>query len=162
MTTKEQERKALAQIRAIVDSLGEGSYIATAFEGCFEDAEENITNDFAVSMKDRYQHAMSEAEECRKQYVALCEEYRAERVRLEKALDEERKNVANALEEIEDREELLKRERESRDIALKGLDAAQATLEDARHDLAEANGTIHAMADEIIRLKAKLYDMMTK
>lgn len=33
MTTKEQERKALAQIKKIVESLGEGSYIATAFEG---------------------------------------------------------------------------------------------------------------------------------
>jgi hypothetical protein len=41
MTTKEQERKALAQIKKIVESLGEDSYIGTAFEGCFEDAETN-------------------------------------------------------------------------------------------------------------------------
>lgn len=53
MTTKEQERKALAQIKKIVAGLGEGSYIATAFEGCFEIAEENIENDFGCSMKDR-------------------------------------------------------------------------------------------------------------
>ena len=33
MTTKDQERKALAQIRKIVESLGENSYVATAFEG---------------------------------------------------------------------------------------------------------------------------------
>ena len=42
MVTKEQERKALNQIKKIVDSLGEDSYIAMAFEGCFEDAETNI------------------------------------------------------------------------------------------------------------------------
>lgn len=53
MTTKEQERKALAQIRKIVDGLGEGSYIGTAFEGCFELAESNIEYDFGESMQDR-------------------------------------------------------------------------------------------------------------
>lgn len=53
MTTKEQERKALAQIRKIVEGLGEGSYVATAFEGCFELAESNIEYDFGESMQDR-------------------------------------------------------------------------------------------------------------
>lgn len=53
MATKEQERKALEKIRNIVAELGEGSYIATAFEGCFDIAEENIDNDFACSMKSR-------------------------------------------------------------------------------------------------------------
>lgn len=60
MTTKEQERKALAQIRKIVDSLGKDSYIATAFEGCFEIAAENIENDFACSMAQRVEAAESE------------------------------------------------------------------------------------------------------
>ena len=61
MTTKEQERKALAQIKKIVDSLGENSYVATAFEGCFEDAEYNIENDFACSMKQRAESAEKKA-----------------------------------------------------------------------------------------------------
>ena len=47
ITTKEQERKALVQIKKIVDGLGKDSYIAAAFEGCFEIAESNIENDFA-------------------------------------------------------------------------------------------------------------------
>ena len=51
--SKQQERDALDQIRAIVDTLGPDSYLATAFVGCFEDAEENIKNDFACSMKQR-------------------------------------------------------------------------------------------------------------
>lgn len=51
--SKEQERKALESIRAIIATLGPNSYLATAFEGCFEIAEENINNDFADSMKDR-------------------------------------------------------------------------------------------------------------
>jgi len=51
--TKEDERKALAKIKAIVDGLGEDSYVATAFEGCFEIAEENIANDWACSYKQK-------------------------------------------------------------------------------------------------------------
>lgn len=63
MTTKEQERKALERIRKIVAELGENSYVATAFEGCFEIAEENIENDFACSMKQRWESAVADAEE---------------------------------------------------------------------------------------------------
>ena len=61
VTTKEQEKKALAKIREIVESLGENSYIGTAFKGCFEIAEENIEWDFADSMKDRLETAREEA-----------------------------------------------------------------------------------------------------
>lgn len=61
MTTKEQELKALNQIRKIMDALGENSYIAAAFEGCFEIAEENIKNDFACSMKQRAESAERKA-----------------------------------------------------------------------------------------------------
>lgn len=53
MTTKEQERKALEKIKKIVAELGPDSYVGTAFEGCFEDAETNIENDFAFSMAQR-------------------------------------------------------------------------------------------------------------
>lgn len=60
--TKEQERKALAQIKKIVEGLGENSYIGMAFEGCFEIAEENIENDFGCSMKQRWEAAQKEAE----------------------------------------------------------------------------------------------------
>lgn len=51
--TKEQEREALEKIKALVAELGPQSYLATAFDGAFEDAEENIENDFAFSMKGR-------------------------------------------------------------------------------------------------------------
>ena len=55
--TKDQERDALAKIKAIIESLGPNSYVGTAFEGCLQDAEDNIENDFALSMKDRYLEA---------------------------------------------------------------------------------------------------------
>lgn len=62
MTTKEQELKALRQIEKIVENLGENSYLATAFEGCFEIAEQNIENDFACSMKQRAEAAEAQSE----------------------------------------------------------------------------------------------------
>lgn len=62
MTTKEQELKALTQIKKIVDGLGEDSYIGTAFDGCFEIAETNIDNDWACSMKQRAESAEKKIE----------------------------------------------------------------------------------------------------
>lgn len=58
--TKEQEREALAKIVKIVAELGPDSYLATAFDGAFEDAETNIENDFAFSMKGRVEAAERE------------------------------------------------------------------------------------------------------
>lgn len=66
MTTKEQEFKALTQIKKIVDSLGEDSYIAMAFEGCFEIAEINIAHDWGCSMKQRAESAEKKVEELEK------------------------------------------------------------------------------------------------
>lgn len=71
MTTKEQEKKALEQIRKIVSGLGEDSYIGTAFEGCFEIAEENIENDFACSMKQNAEHYMELYENLQDEYYTL-------------------------------------------------------------------------------------------
>ena len=51
--TKEQERETLEQIKAMVAELGPQSYLKTAFEGVFEDAEQNIEDDAAYSMKAR-------------------------------------------------------------------------------------------------------------
>lgn len=85
MTTKEQERKALAQIKKIVEGLGEDSYIGTAFEGCFEIAEENIENDFACSMKQRYERASEEAAS----FEAQASEYKKQVERLTTQLERE-------------------------------------------------------------------------
>ena len=82
MTTKDQERKALEQIRKIVEGLGNNSYIGTAFEGCFEIAESNIENDFACSMKERAESAEHEVR-------CLNEKIR----NLQKALDEDNQTI---------------------------------------------------------------------
>ena len=53
--TKDQERGVLQQIKALVADLGPHSYIATAFRGVFDIAEENIDNDFSGNPVDQAQ-----------------------------------------------------------------------------------------------------------
>ena len=48
--TKQQERDTLEKIRKMVEQLGPDSYLAAAFEGCFDLAADNIDNDWACSM----------------------------------------------------------------------------------------------------------------
>lgn len=83
--TKEQEHKALAKIRKIIAELGENSYIGTAFEGCLQDAESNIENDFGDSMKARYEYS-------EKKLAAAQEEIR----KLKGELEESEKNYRAA------------------------------------------------------------------
>jgi predicted RNase H-like nuclease (RuvC/YqgF family) len=59
--TKEQERKALVEIREIVDGLGENSHVAAAFDGCFGIAGENIRYDQMCSMKEKVEAAEKQA-----------------------------------------------------------------------------------------------------
>lgn len=69
--TKEQERETLKKIRAMVAELGPQSYLATAFEGAFEDAEQNIEFDAAFSMKTRVESAEEKLREMGDKYNAL-------------------------------------------------------------------------------------------
>lgn len=100
MTTKEQERKALEKIRKIVEELGENSYVATAFEGCFEDAELNIENDAAFSMKTRADMLEKDLKEAEARLEASRNEQEALKRKLE-AKDKTIENLTKALEEAE-------------------------------------------------------------
>ena len=88
MATKEQESKALEQIKKIVEDLGEGSYLAAAFEGCFDVAEENIRCDFGCSMKQRAESAEKAAEDLRKELSIM--KARAEALEILKKESDER------------------------------------------------------------------------
>ena len=68
--TKQQERDALAKIRAMVEELGPDSYLAAAFAGCFELADQNIEYDFGDSMKARAESANLDAEKAQKELAA--------------------------------------------------------------------------------------------
>lgn len=148
MTTKEQERKALEQIKKIVAGLGEGSYVATALDGMFEDAEENIENDFALSWKDRAQTAEKRLAELQADYNRQISEMSARRVEAENEVHEREERLIAAC-----------TERDENAIDAKEWHERHDRESEAR---AKAEATVAAQETEIIRLKAKLYDMMTK
>ena len=144
MATKAEERNALEQIIKIINSLGPDSYIGTAMDGMIEDAKENIENDFALSMKDRWMTAESRMDEIN---VDLGRAYE-ERDSARKELTLVKRTLSD---ESDRRNEIFKELQECRKISSERLDKVI--------ELQAANAE---QADEIIHLKAKLYDLMTK
>ena len=142
--TKERERKALEQIKKIVEGLGNDSYIGMAFEGCFEIAEENIANDFGCSMKQRADKASEEAEYFKKAAELYAEEQEKEQERVEEL--EKRVGQLEAR-----RDELLEEVKKGTDATIQNWNKFRE--QEDRADRAEA---------EVIKLKAKLYDLLIK
>lgn len=144
MTTKEQERKALEKIRKIVEELGENSYVGTAFDGCFEIAEDNIEDDFACSMKQRAEIAEEKLE----------------------AAGIIRGNLERENEDLRIKNKLLgerieQHDKNYEDLRLKKEEYKQNALENWNKYREAQNALIVAEA-KITELKAKLYDYMVK
>lgn len=75
--TKQQERDTLEKIRKMVEQLGPDSYLATALEGCFDLAAENIDNDWACSMADRARNAEKRVAELENKLSEAVKDYEA-------------------------------------------------------------------------------------
>lgn len=143
MTTKDQERKALEQIKKIVVSLGVESYIGKAFEGCFELAEENIDDDFWNSYKEKAELNRIEAEKWIDRSTAAEEKLAAKEKELKEANDRIEKLLKTCSEANGNNQKFYERQVE--------LMNKVAELEDKQT----------AMELENMKLKAKLYDLMT-
>lgn len=142
MATKDQERKALEQIRKIVEGLGEDSYIGKAFEGCFDDAESNIDNDFWNSMAQRYKGMLGKE---------------IENVNKIKSLEDQNEEVKQKLWEAkEDVQEWQKRYDRLQENANDYANKAKENWNNFR----EQEEKVSALELENMKLKAKLYDMM--
>lgn len=138
--TKAQERETLEAIRKMVAELGPQSYVATAFEGCFEDAEQNIEYDFGCSQK-RLADAAAEK----------VTELEAEIKKLRDQLAESEKNYEDAR-AVND---ALDEKRASEIAALKAQVLSPDDLEDVRQLLEErvdqAEEQAQKAAAEIVR-----------
>ena len=145
MTSKEEERKALEQIKKIVSTLGPDSYIATAFEGCFDIAESNIDNDFACSIKQWADRLEGQNKELTKTVA----EQKAEIERLNstnQSLRQDRDTVS----------ELLVKERKQNAEEINRLNSIIA---ECRKDSDDKEYQIQDMANQILKLKAQVYDL---
>lgn len=153
MTTKEQERKALEQIKKIVEGLGEDSYVGIAFEGCFRDAEENIENDWACSRYDAWQMAEQKNEELRAQMEELKNERDALKMLNSKNNAELAKRTEEANEDAQEwksrYEKVVERMNEYHDESIKHWNMFR-----------EQEDKVAELEQKIINLKAKLYDMI--
>ena len=69
--TKDQEREALEQIRAVLSDFDVSTGIGAAFYGCCPLAESNIETDYVDSLKDFYESAKWEADRLRRQAKEL-------------------------------------------------------------------------------------------
>ncbi len=137
MTTKAEERQALEEIREILSRFEPDSYLSTAFDGCLADAESNIENDFADSWKQRAELAENRRNALQKENAEL-----SLKCKDAQNLCDHLTKYINGLEKQKD--EMI------RDMT--GTNAA----------LKEAKETCEKQASEIMCLKAKLYDFMTK
>ena len=133
--TKAQEREALEKIKAMVAELGPDSYLKTAFEGVFQDAEDNIEDDAAYSMKARYESSEEKLREMSGNYVAA--------KRSASVLEEQLGKAQERIEALEvERDELKKR------LLPKWLYEAAWTLASSEADAARARmeGSAETMA----------------
>lgn len=148
ISTKDQERAALKKIESILESLGENSYIATAFTGCLEIAAENIENGFACSMQDQRDSARRDAEQIGAKLCELRQRFEAQQGALKAAesnLDIKTREAATWRAKYE----------ETRDKWTE-----QYNQQRAKED--ETSAKLEALELENIKLKAKLYDLLTK
>ena len=107
--TKAQEREALEKIKAIVATLGPRSYVGTALDGCLEDAEVNIENDFGDSMKARWRdaekrvgQAVGEVAELKEKLHLEIQEKQQARGEAQAAIREAEKRAEQAVKAAED------------------------------------------------------------
>lgn len=142
--TKEQEREILKKIVKLIESTEEGSYIRTAFDGCAKDAEDNINDDAAYSWKDRAQSARQEC--CRL------------RVDLE-AAQHEAQEWKQAAEAWKDAAISANSRADEKEHARHKL---EAEYKDKLQKACEAQSALEKAQDEIVRLKARLFDLIDK
>ena len=166
MTTKTEERKALEEMKKIVEGLGPESYIKTAFDGAWEVAESNIDYDFADSVKASREYLEDRAETFQKENLEL-------KKKLENATkSSERMAAANSglMDKVASLENECEELRDRLETAAKAAEKAEATAMELRDELAakdqeadtKKDEKIKAQELEIMKLKARLFDLLCK
>ena len=155
ITTKEQERVALSRIREILETLEPGSYVRMAItENVLRMAADNIEYDFGNSPDDQIEHWQKTASEYREELFSLKEE----NARLEASTTQALECANTRIKELE------RNMSDFQDIAIQHeeeRDAMTDSYNQLRSDYEELERRVRETEDKNIRLKAKLYDMMT-
>ena len=142
--TKEMERKTLEKIKQMVAELGEDSYLATAFDGVYEIAEQNIENDWGCTTREYVEASFKVEEKARKE--------REEIVKQIESLKEAYETVLKREEETKEKAESYKKQ-----LAELGID-----LMTARREADSYKAMTEGLECDVMKLKAKLYDYMAR
>lgn len=142
--TNAQEREALQKIKEILEGFDpEETYVGKAFEGCVEQAEENLRSDWMLSWKSRYLD--EQLKNCR-----LSDKVEA----LTKTLNQKEDAIARYVDVVQGKDREISR--------LAGMFGEKAAAyKDLEGKLEEAQSQISDLRQTVLELKAKLYDMMT-
>lgn len=181
--TKAEEREALVKIGQILEDFSpEDTYVGKAFEGCIEQAEENLRYDGMISWKAEYESKNREVARLTEKLAEVNKRLRESevaRVDLTKELSQKDDTIArleevtDKLHESEEHRVDLTKELNQKDDAIarltdaneqfsKEIDQKDAECMDLRGKVWEAEALIRDLRQTIIELKAKLYDMMTR
>jgi len=133
IATKEQERNTLAKIKKMVAELGENSYLASAFTGAFELAEQNIENDFGFTTQE---------------YIDMANKASG----TESKLNEELARTKSMLTAVE----------EAHRATSENFDATSERASKYAHEIDGLKEDLKAARLEIVTLKAKLYDYIAR
>jgi chromosome segregation ATPase len=148
--TNAQEREALAKIREILEDFSpEDTYIGKAFEGCVEQAEENIRNDWMLSWKHRYEAKANSVEGILNANTEL------------KRTLNQRDDAIARLEDAKDQlSEKLEETKKNEQVAIKEMNKWFKEYRSSTSTFKETWQKLEKAQTEIIELKAKLYDKL--
>lgn len=171
--TKNEEYEALIKIRGILKDFDpEDTYIGKAFEGCVEQAQENLRNDWMFSYRSRYENRDRDAAKLDEILTKTTDKLReSEEARVDLVKELNQKN--DAIARLEDAKKEYEKEIESASLAKRDYEAQIGQLQNdykalqiSHEELKQARS--HMVAQELVdlrqtvlELKAKLYDMMT-
>lgn len=157
--TNEQEREALRKIEEILEDFSpEDTYIGKAFEGCVEQAKENLRSDWMMSYKGRYDNVSEQLHAANVRIIELTKTLNQK--------DDAIARLGDAKNQLESQivgVALIRRNYEAR---IGQMESDYKALQISHEELKQARS--HMVAQELVdlrqtvlELKAKLYDMMT-
>lgn len=146
--TKSEELELLKKIENIIREAGPESYISGTFAGVVELAADNIKNDFMCNYKESYEAEQKKVAEIETFYKGIKDQLTEEINQLETKLETATKKIQNT--------------EKDRDTFQSQFDKTYQCWAEAKTEIDKLNKDLETSNQEIIVLKAKIYDLMFK
>lgn len=123
----------------MVEQLGPDSYLATAFEGCFDLAAENIDNDWACSMADRARSAEKRVAELEDKLSEAVKDYEAAHAAAHAVAEEKDAEIARLKDQLKQIQETARWNGQRCDEEATAAGEAQRRAETAEAEVIQFN-----------------------